>query len=79
MFNPKALVYHRRYPRGGARNNFKKDKVYFANQFNYGYFLGKNFSLLENVLCLTRRLPYQIIKDPKAILYILKGLIYAKK
>jgi len=79
LFLPKALVYHHQYKRGGTRNDFIVKEVFQSNQFNYGYFLGKNFFLLENIICFIRRLPYQLIKEPKAILHILKGFIYAKK
>jgi GT2 family glycosyltransferase len=79
IFLPKALVYHHQYPRGGTRNDFEIKKVIESNNFNYGYFLGKNFNCFENIICFLRRLPYQLIKEPKAITQILKGFIYAKK
>lgn len=79
LFSPEALVYHHRYKSGGTRNDFTSEDIFCSNQFNYGYFLGKNFSLLENIICFIRRFPYQIIKEPKAIKYILKGFIYGKQ
>ncbi|MFA5770202.1 MAG: glycosyltransferase [Patescibacteria group bacterium] len=79
VFKPEALVYHHRYKSGGTRNNFDPSDIFHANQFNYGYFLGKNFSLVENASCFFRKLPYQIIKEPKAISHILQGFIYGKK
>ena len=39
----------------------------------------KNFNWFENIICFVRRFPYQIIKEPKAIKYILKGFIYGKQ
>lgn len=79
LFSPDALVYHHQYKRGGTRNDFTAEDIFCSNQFNYGYFLGKNFSIFENIICFLRRLPYQLIKEPKAILHILRGCIYAKK
>lgn len=79
IFLPQTLVYHHQYKRGGTRNDFTAEEIFHSNQFNYGYFLGKNFSWLENIICFMRRLPYQIIKEPKAISHIFEGLIYAKK
>lgn len=78
IFSPQALVYHHQYKRGGTRNDYTSENTFHSNQFNYGYFLGKNFSLLQNIICFARRFPYQILKEPKAILHILKGFIYAK-
>ena len=78
LFSPEALVYHHQYKRGGTRNDFIAEDIFRSNQFNYGYFLGKNYTWLENIICFLRRLPYQLIKEPKAILYILKGFMYAK-
>lgn len=79
LFSPRALVYHHQYKRGGTRNDFLDKDIFCSNQFNYGYFLGKNFSLFENIIYFLRRLPYQLIKEPKAILHILKGFIYGKR
>src|SRR3989338_5050764 len=79
VFKPEALVYHHRYKSGGTRNNFTQEEIFHGNQFNYGYFLGKNFSRIENIACFFRKLPYQIIKEPKAIPDILQGFIYGKK
>jgi len=73
VFKPEALVYHHRYKSGGTRNNFTQEEIFHGNQFNYGYFLGKNFSRIEN------KFPYQIIKEPKAIPDILQGFISGKK
>jgi len=78
FFNKEALVYHHRYKFGGTRSYSEKE-VNDSNQFNYGYSLGKNFTLLENILCFIRRLPYQLIKEPGAITQIFKGYFYAKK
>jgi len=78
-FVPDALVYHHQYKRGGTRNDFDMQEVIRSNNFNYGYFLGKNFSIFENIVCLIRRLPYQIIKEPQAIPQIVKGFLYGKK
>ena len=79
LFSPEALVYHHQYKRGGTRNDFIVENVFQSNQFNYGYFLGKNFSIFENIICFLRRLPYQLIKEPRAILHILRGFIYGKQ
>jgi GT2 family glycosyltransferase len=79
LFTPEALVYHHQHKRGGTRNDFIVKEVFQSNQFNYGYFLGKNFSLLENIICFIRRSLYQIMKEPAAIPSILNGLLYAKK
>lgn len=79
IFSPEALVYHHRHKTGGTRNNYGADEIFHSNQFNYGYFLGKNFNWIENILCFTRRLPYQLLKEPQAIIHILQGFIYAKK
>ena len=75
VFAPKALVYHHQYKRGGTRNDFELQQVVNSNNANYGYFLGKNFSFLENVICLLRRAPYQLIKEPSAIPAITSGYI----
>ena len=79
VFKPEALVYHHHYKSGGTRNNFTQEEIFHGNQFNYGYFLGKNFSWIENIACFFRKLPYQIIKEPKAIPDILQGFISGKK
>lgn len=79
LFSPDALVYHHQYKRGGTRNDFEMKKVIECNNFNYGYFLSKNFNWMENIMCFLRRLPYQLTKEPAAIPAILKGFIYGKK
>lgn len=79
LFVPKALVYHRQYKLGGTRDNFDTKRVSKSNNLNYGYFLGKNFSLFENIICFLKRFLYQVIKEPKAIPEIIKGYFYAKK
>jgi len=78
IFEPKALVYHKRYASGGTRS-YKQSEIKASTDFNYGYFLGKNFSLAENLLCLLRRIFFQLANDPKAIPHILKGFFYAKQ
>lgn len=78
LFSPDALVYHHQYKRGGTRNDFELNQVAQSNNFNYGYFLGKNFTLLENLICLVRRFPFQIIKEPRAIPAILSGFISSR-
>ncbi len=78
LFEPDALVHHKRYPSGGGRA-FDKETLTAGNSFNYGYFIGKNFNLFENLLWFLRRLPYQILKEPKEILPNLKGFLQAKK
>lgn len=77
IFNPEALTYHHRYPHGGTRT-FTDQEVNKSNQLNYGYFLGKNFNIFQNVICLLRRLPYQLIKEPKEVPNIIKGYIKGK-
>lgn len=79
IFSPDALVYHHQYKRGGTRNDFEIKEVTRSNNFNYGYFLGKNFSWRENVICFLRRLPYQLVKEPSVIPDIIKGFQYGKK
>ena len=79
LFQPKALVYHHRYKRGGTRNDFELKEVANSNNFNYGYFIGKNFTLFKNFIFLLRRLPYQIVKEPRSIPQIFKGFLYGKK
>jgi len=77
-FVPDALVYHHQYKRGGTRNDFELKEVANSNNFNYGYFVGKNFTLFENFIFLLRRLPYQIVRESNAILQIVRGFISAK-
>jgi glycosyltransferase involved in cell wall biosynthesis len=79
LFSPEALVYHHQYKRGGTRNDFEIKKVIECNNFNYGYFLGKNFNWIENIICFLRRLPYQLLKEPTAIPDIINGFTYGKK
>lgn len=79
LFSPRALVYHHQYKRGGTRNDFELKEVTQSNNSNYGYFLGKNFGWIENVVCLLRRLPYQLTKEPTALPDIIKGFLYGKK
>lgn len=79
LFVTEALVYHHQFKQGGTRNDFHMQEIFKGNNFNYGYFLGKNFSLIKNIVCLLRRLPYQLVKNPKAIGEIVRGFIYAKK
>ncbi len=77
IFKPKAVVRHLRYKVGGTRDyNWKRVKK--SVDFNYGYFIGKNFSIPENIICFLRRLPYQLIKDRTGILPILEGYMTAK-
>jgi len=78
IFDPNALVYHKLFPTGGTRT-YAQESLFQGNNFNYGFFLGKNFSLIENLICLVRRMPYQITREPKAISAIIKGLIYGKR
>lgn len=78
VFDPKALVYHKLFPTGGTRT-YTKESLIDGNNFNYGFFLGKNFSLLQNILCLIRRTPYQMVHEPKAISAIIKGIVYGKR
>jgi len=79
LFAPEALVYHHQYKRGGTRNDFELKEVARSNNFNFGYFIGKNFSWIENLIFLLRRLPYQLVKEPKTISHIIQGFMYAKK
>lgn len=79
IFLPKALVHHHRFESGGTRNNFSEKELYESTQFNYGYFLGKNFSWLKNFISIGRRLIYQILNEPQAISSIIQGYIFAKK
>jgi len=79
IFLPDALVYHHKHNGGGTRNNFSEKEVFQSTQFNYGYFLGKNFNVFENVVCSARRLVYQVVKEPRAFTSILKGYLFAKK
>ena len=79
IFLPDALVYHHQYKTGGTRDIFNKHDVYQSTQSNYGYFLGKNFSYLQNLIALIRRSIYQVMHEPKAIPMIISGLFYGKK
>ena len=79
IFLPDALVHHHKSEGGGTRNNFSENEVFQSTQFNYGYFLGKNFNILENLACAARRLVYQIMKEPEALPSLLHGYISAKK
>jgi GT2 family glycosyltransferase len=78
VFEPEALVYHHRYPSGGGRS-YDAKMLAASNAFNYGYFIGKNFNVFENIIWFLRRLPYQIVKEPNAIIPIFLGLLDAKK
>ncbi len=78
LFEPKALVYHHRFPSGGTRS-FTMEEGRYSIEFNYGYFLGKNYSLFENIIMMIRRLPFQIIKEPQHINAIVKGFIKGKR
>lgn len=78
FFEPRALVYHKRYLTGGTRS-YSESEIIKSNAVNYGYFIAKNFSLLENFLFLIRRLPYQVLKQPGDILGMLQGFLSAKK
>lgn len=78
IFEPEALVYHKRYPTGGTRS-YSNKQVQTSNNLNYGYFIGKNFSFFENILFMLRRLPYQLFKEPKGVVSILNGLLKAKR
>lgn len=78
IFKPEALVYHDRYPFGGTRT-YKEDNVSYSNNFNYGYFLAKNYTLIENILFLIRRAPYQLTSERKGIMPLLWGFLYGKK
>ncbi len=79
IFQPRALVYHHRYQKGGTRNNFSPSEVYSSTQWNYGYYLGKNYSFFENFLCLSRRVIFQLTNEPGAIPHIIRGLVAGKK
>jgi len=79
VFKPNALVNHHQSKQGGTRDNFSNRDIFYSNQFNYGYFLGKNFSWKQNMLCFIRRSIYQLMYEPNAIPAILKGFVYAKK
>jgi len=78
LFEPKARVLHHQYRSGGTRNNFSKKEIYGSTQFNYGYFIGKNYNILENIIFFIRRLPFQIMKEPRGFLYIIRGFIFSK-
>ena len=78
LFSPEALVYHHKFKRGGTRNDFDIKKVKKSNNYNYGYFIGKNFSALENIMWFFRRFPYQITKEPGAIPSIISGYLLSQ-
>ena len=79
IFEPQALVYHLQSKQGGTRNNFAEKEIFNSTQFNYGYFLGKNYSWFQNILCFLRRLPYQLIRENSSIPHIIKGFNYGKQ
>jgi GT2 family glycosyltransferase len=79
VFAPQALVYHHRAGSGGTRDSKNQSLIAKGNAFNYGYFVGKNFSCAQNLLFLMRRLPYQILREPNLLLPIIKGLLAGKK
>ncbi|MBI3619756.1 glycosyltransferase [Candidatus Roizmanbacteria bacterium] len=77
-FVPEALVYHLQYETGGTRT-YKNSEIRLNVLFNYGYFLGKNYTLSQNFVCFLRRLPYQIFREPAALPHIFAGFFSAKK
>lgn len=79
IFLPQALVYHHQYKSGGTRNNFTLEEVMKGNNFNYGYFVGKNYNAFENLIFFVRRFSYQLLKESRSIKEIFKGFSYAKK
>ena len=79
VFAPGALVYHHRYPRGGTRNDFEVTEMKQSNNYNYGYFVGKNYNWVENILFGIRRVPYQIRQELHTTRDMLKGFMYAKR
>jgi len=79
LFVPNALVYHHQAPHGGTRNDFEVATIKRSNNFNYGYFLGKNFNWLQNIVCFARRLPYQVTKDSRSTKDILAGFKAGKQ
>lgn len=78
-FEPQALVYHHQFPQGGTHNNFSPREVHNSTQWNYGYFLGKNYSFFKNFLSFSRRVIFQLIHEPGAIPHIIRGLVAGKK
>ena len=78
LFVADALVFHHQYGMGGTRNDFEKEELMRGNCFNYGYFLGKNFTWWQTMLCFLRRFPYQIVNEPFNIPYIIKGFISSR-
>ncbi len=77
VFEPEALVYHHRYPSGGTRH-YSPAEIIKNTNFNYGYFIAKNFCWWQNILFWIRRLPYQLIREPGQTINILKGFINGK-
>lgn len=77
VFEPEALVHHHQFKKGGTRS-FEREKIEKTNDFNYGYFLGKNFNIVQNIVCFLRRLPFQLVKEPQKIPAILQGFWHAK-
>ncbi|MDO8497155.1 MAG: glycosyltransferase [bacterium] len=77
VFKPSALVYHLQSPSGGTRS-YRAKEIKNSSFFNYGYFIGKNFSYWENVIFLLRRLPYQFVKEREGIAPIVRGFIKGK-
>lgn len=78
IFVPDALVYHHKSPRGGTRNNFTKEDVIKCNNFNYGYFIGKNYGWIENGIFWMRALPHMLFKNRDGFKYFIEGFNYAK-
>lgn len=78
IFKPGTLVYHDRYPFGGTRS-YKEEDVSYSNNFNYGYFVAKNYAWTENAIFLLRRAPYQLTSEPKGIIPLIRGFLYGKK
>jgi len=79
VFIPEALVYHHQYKSGGTRNDFSSAEAIKGNNFNYGFFVGKNYNIFENLVFFIRRFPYQILKESGSIRDFIKGFYYAKK
>ncbi len=77
IFEPHALVYHHQIKQGGTRF-YNQKYIQKTTDYNYGYFLGKNFNFAQNIVCLIRRIPYQIVKEANSIWEILSGFMYAK-
>lgn len=78
IFKPRALVYHDRYPFGGTRT-YKEEDVSYSNNFNYGYFVAKNYAWTENAIFLIRRAPYQLTSELKGFIPLIRGFLYGKK